>query len=130
MLDINDGFSAYKSTSIDGRAAGADIHKLVLMLFDGFLDELESVTGHINQKRYDKKAQSIEKMMRILGGLEASLDLESGNEIAINMKNLYEHCGQSLLQASLKNDLSYIDSVRTVMTTLQERWKGLGSQVA
>jgi flagellar protein FliS len=130
MLDINDGFSAYKSTSIDGRAAGADIHKLVLMLFDGFLDELESVTGHITQKRYDKKAQSIEKMMRILGGLEASLDLESGTEIAINMKNLYEHCGQSLLQASLKNDLSYIDSVRTVMTNLQEGWKGLGSQVA
>jgi len=130
MLDLNDGFSAYKSTSIDGRAAGADIHKLVLMLFDGFLDELESVTGHITQKRHDKKAQSIEKMMRILGGLEASLDLESGSEVAGNMKNLYEHCGQSLLQASLKNDLSFIDSVRTVMTNLQEGWKGLGSQVA
>ncbi|MCQ8877504.1 flagellar export chaperone FliS [Pseudoalteromonas shioyasakiensis] len=130
MLDLNDGFSAYKSTSVDGRAASADIHKLVLMLFDGFLDELERVTGHINQKRYDKKAESIEKMMRILGGLEASLDLEKGGEVAGNMRNLYEHCGQSLLQASLKNDLIHLDSVRTVMTNLQEGWKGLGSQVA
>ena len=57
MLDINDGFSAYKSTSIDGRAAGADIHKLVLMLFDGFLDELESVTVgriHFARRAYKK----------------------------------------------------------------------------
>lgn len=130
MLDLNDGFSAYKNTSIDGRAASADIHKLVLMLFDGFLDELEHVEGHIQQKRFDKKAQGIEKMMRILGGLEASLDLDKGGEVAENMRKLYEHCGQSLLQASLKNDLTFLDSVRTVMTNLQEGWKGLGTQAA
>ncbi|WP_409424906.1 MULTISPECIES: flagellar export chaperone FliS [unclassified Pseudoalteromonas] len=128
MLDLNDGFSAYKSTSVDAKAASADIHKLVLMLFDGFLDELEKVTGHIKQKRYDKKAESIEKLMRILGGLEASLDLEKGGEVAQNMQNLYQHCGQALLQASMKNDLSYIDSTRVVMTNLQEGWQGLGTQ--
>nr|WP_244152533.1 flagellar export chaperone FliS [Pseudoalteromonas spiralis] len=105
MLDLNDGFSAYKSTSVDAKAASADIHKLVLMLFDGFSDELERVTGHIKQKRHDKKAESIEKLMRILGGLEASLDLEKGGEVAQNMQNLYQHCGQALLQASIKKRL-------------------------
>ncbi|MEL0640987.1 flagellar export chaperone FliS [Pseudoalteromonas aliena] len=129
MLDLNDGFSAYKSTSVDAKAASADIHKLVLMLFDGFLDELERTAGHINQKRYDKKAESIEKLMRILGGLEASLDLEKGGEVAQNMQKLYEHCGLALLQASLKNDLSFIDSTRVVMTNLQEGWQGLGTQI-
>lgn len=128
MLDLNDGFSAYKSTSVDAKAASADIHKLVLMLFDGFSDELEKVTGHIKQKRHDKKAESIEKLMRILGGLEASLDLEKGGEVAQNMQNLYQHCGQALLQASIKNDLSYIDSTRVVMNNLQEGWQGLGTQ--
>ncbi|WP_282131376.1 flagellar export chaperone FliS [Pseudoalteromonas aliena] len=129
MLDLNDGFSAYKSTSVDAKAASADIHKLVLMLFDGFLDELERASGHITQKRYDKKAESIEKLMRILGGLEASLDLDKGGEVALNMQKLYQHCGQALLQASLKNDLAFIDSTRVVMTNLQEGWQGLGTQI-
>ncbi|MBE0378068.1 flagellar export chaperone FliS [Pseudoalteromonas prydzensis] len=130
MFDLNDGFSAYKSTSVEGRAAGADIHKLVLMLFDGFLDELERVAGHIQQQRFDKKADSIEKMMRILGGLEASLDTEKGGEVVVNMQQLYDYCGSTLMTASLKNDLTALASVREVMQNLQQGWAGLGSQAA
>lgn len=130
MYDLNDGFSAYKNTSVESRAAGADIHKLVLMLFDGFLDELERVAGHIQQKRFDKKAQGIEKMMRILGGLDASLDTEKGGEVVVNMQQLYEYCGGTLMTASLQNDLSALSSVREVMQNLQQGWAGLGSQAA
>ena len=54
--------------------------------------------------------------------------LEKGGEVAQNMQNLYQHCGQALLQASIKNDLSYIDSTRVVMNNLQEGWQGLGTQ--
>ncbi|GGO69343.1 flagellar export chaperone FliS [Bowmanella pacifica] len=128
MLDS--GFQAYRSTAVEGRAAGADIHKLVLMLFDGFLEELERVAGHIQAKRFDKKAQGIERLLRILGGLDASLDHDNGGEIAKNMKSLYGHCGQALLQASLKNDVQQLDSVKAVMTDLQQGWLGLGSQAA
>ena len=130
MYDLNDGFSAYKNTSVESRAAGADIHKLVLMLFDGFLDELERVAGHIQQKRFYKKAQGIEKMMRILGGLDASLDTEKGGEVVVNMQQLYEYCGGALMTASLQNDLSALSSVREVMQNLQQGCAGLGSQAA
>ncbi|MCL1073467.1 flagellar export chaperone FliS [Shewanella dokdonensis] len=125
MLDM--GYAAYQQTAVEGKAAGADVHKLVLMLFDGFLDELERAVGHINAKKFDRKAQSVERLLRILGGLEASLDREHGGELAENMAQLYQHCGQSLVQASFRNDISYLDSVKTVMTNLQQGWKGLGS---
>ena len=127
---LGNGYDAYQNTSIEAKAAGADIHTLVLMLFDGFLDELDRVAGHIEAKRYDKKASGVEKMMRILGGLEASLDQDSGEAVVKQMQQLYQHCGQALLQASLKNDLQYIENVRTIMTNLQEGWQNLGSQAA
>jgi len=125
MLDFGSGYSAYKNTAVEGKAAGADIHKLVLMLFDGFLDELARVEGHISAKRHDKKAIGIEKLLKILSGLDASLDTDNGGEVAMNMQRLYQHCGQALLQASMKNDLTYIDTVRVIMTNLQEGWQGI-----
>lgn len=130
MLDFANGYQAYKNTSVEGKAAGADIHKLVLMLFDGFLDELARVEGHIHAKRYDKKAAGIERMLKILGGLDASLDQQNGGEIAVNMQKLYQHCGQALLNASLKNDLAPLETVRVIMTNLQEGWQGMARNAA
>lgn len=130
MLDFANGYQAYQNTSVEGKAAGADIHKLVLMLFDGFLDELARVEGHIQAKRFDKKAAGVERMLKILGGLDASLDQQNGGEVAANMQKLYQHCGQALLNASLKNDLSELDTVRVIMTNLQEGWQGLAQHAA
>ncbi|MDX3774313.1 flagellar export chaperone FliS [Chromatiaceae bacterium AAb-1] len=130
MLDFGSGSSAYKSTAVEGKAAGADIHKLVLMLFDGFLEELARVEGHIQAKRHDKKAAGMEKLLKILSGLDASLDTDNGGEVALNMQRLYQHCGHALLQASLKDDLTHIDTVRVIMTNLQEGWQGITPNVA
>mgnify|MGYP006176176809 CR=1 FL=1 len=130
MLDFAQGYQAYQHTSVNVKASGADIHSLVLMLFEGFLDELARVEGHIQAKRFDKKAAGIERMLKILGGLDASLDQQNGGEIAANMQKLYQHCGQALLNASLKNDLTSLDTVRVIMTNLQEGWQGLAQNAA
>lgn len=125
MLDFAQGYQAYQNTSVNVKASGADIHSLVLMLFDGFLDELARVEGHIQAKRFDKKAAGVEKLLKILGGLDASLDQEKGGEVAANMHNLYQHCGHSILRASMKNNVAELEHVREVMTNLQEGWQGL-----
>ncbi len=130
MFSANDGLSAYQTTSVEAKAAGADLHQMVLMLFTGFLDELERTEGHIQGKRFDKKAQGVEKMLKILGGLEASLDPNSTLEVVTNMRNLYQHCGHALISASMHNDLDDLKTVRIIMQNLQEGWLGLGSQAA
>ncbi len=122
------GYSAYRNTAVEAKAAGADVHQLVLMLFDGFLEELERSVGHINARRMDKKGPSIERLLKILGGLEASLDRNNGGQLAENMSKLYQHCGQAVLQASLRDDVSYLNNVRVVMMNLQEGWKGAGQR--
>ena len=47
-----------------------------------------------------------------------------------HMQKLYQHCGQALLNASLKNDLTSLDTVRVIMTNLQEGWQGLAQNAA
>ncbi|WP_419571412.1 flagellar export chaperone FliS [Rheinheimera sp.] len=125
MIDFAAGYQAYQHTSVNVKASGADIHSLVGMLFDGFLDELARTEGHIQAKRHDKKAASVEKLLKILGGLDASLDQDKGGEVAVNMHNLYQFCGQALLRASLRDNLTELADVRAVMTDLQQGWQAL-----
>lgn len=125
MIDFAAGYQAYQHASVNVKASGADIHSLVGMLFDGFLDELARVEGHIQAKRHDKKAQSIEKLLKILGGLDASLDQEKGGEVAKTMHNLYEFTGQALLKASLRDSLTDLEDARQVMTDLRDGWQGM-----
>ncbi|WP_334021380.1 flagellar export chaperone FliS [Alteromonas sp. S015] len=124
MLDTS-GYDAYQTTSVNAKAAGANVHQLVLMLFQGFLEELQRAEGHIEQKRFDKKAASIEKLLKILGGLEASLDPENNEDVVKNMRGLYQFSGQALMRANLHNDASELIAVKKVMTDLKEGWEGI-----
>lgn len=126
MLEDN-GFDAYRHTQVEARAASADPHQLVLMLIDGFLDELARIEGHLEAGNLERKAASIAKCMDILGGLDTALDLEKGGPIAEELHRLYEYCGRQLFEVSLRNDASGLEPVRRVMTNLREGWQAMAA---
>ena len=126
MLEDN-GLDAYRHSQVEARAASADPHQLVLMLIDGFMDELARIEGHLEAGNLERKASSIAKCMDILGGLDTALDLENGGPIAQELHRLYEFCGQQLFEISLKNDPSGLDVIRRIMSNLREGWQGMAA---
>jgi|SRR5690606_7476102 flagellar protein FliS len=126
MLEDN-GYDAYKHSQVEARAASADPHQLVLMLVDGFLDELARIEGHLEAGNLERKATSIARCMDILGGLDTALDLENGGPIAEELHRLYDYCGRQLFDVSIKNDASGLETVRKVMTDLREGWQAMAA---
>jgi flagellar protein FliS len=55
-------------------------------------------------------------------GLQGSLDLEKGGEIAANLADLYEYCTRRLMHANLKNDVEAIREVKRLMGEIREAW--------
>lgn len=125
MYSSDFGMQAYRQTNIEARAAAADPHQLVLMLIDGLLEELARARGHIEARHYERKGRSIAKCLQILGGLDTALDMEQGGEVAANLRQLYDYCGQQLYQASLHNEPAGLLSVERVLTDLREGWQAL-----
>lgn len=121
------GYDAYQHTQVDAQAASADPHKLVLMLVDGFLDELDRIEGHLAARQLDRKAQSVTRCMDILSGLDTALDRERGGAIAEEIHRLYEFCGRQLFEVSVKNDPAGLEIVRRVMRDLREGWQALAA---
>lgn len=123
-----DGFGQYQQSDLAIQAAAANPHQLVLMLFNGLMDELIRAKSHIAAKRYERKVASINKCIDILNALTSALDYEKGGELALSLANLYDYCVYRLYDASHKLSIEYIVEVEKILGNLQEGWEKMGQQ--
>ena len=125
--NLNEGYDSYRSVDLEAKAAASSPYELVLMLFDGLLDELARARGHIEAKRYQQKGQSLEKCLNILGGLSSALDYEAGGELVQSLARLYDYCIYRLSDVSVSLSLEDLDEVVKLLGVLREGWEGVNA---
>jgi flagellar protein FliS len=121
-------YGHYQQSDLAIQAAAANPHQLVLMLFNGLMDELVRAKSHIAARRYDRKVQSINKCIDILNALTSSLDFDKGGELALSLANLYDYCVYRLYDASHKLSVAHIEEVEVILGNLQDGWEKMGQQ--
>lgn len=124
---MNEIYDSYRSVDLESRAATASPYQLVLVLFDGLLDELSRARGHIEHKRYQQKGQSLEKCLNILNGLNSALDYDNGGEVVVGLSRLYEYCIYRLSDVSVSLSLEGLDEVVHLTGVLREGWDGVNA---
>ncbi|MEN0036244.1 MAG: flagellar export chaperone FliS [Cellvibrio sp.] len=124
---MNEIYDSYRSVDLESRAASASPYQLVLVLFDGLLDELSRARGHIEHKRYQQKGQSLEKCLNILNGLNSALDYDNGGEVVAGLSRLYEYCIYRLSEVSVSLSLEGLDEVVHLTSVLREGWDGVNA---
>ncbi len=122
---MNESYESYRSIDLECRAAASSPYQLVLVLFDGLLDELARARGHIEAKRYQLKGQSLEKCMKILNGLSSALDYDNGGELIQGISRLYDYCIYRLSDVSVSLSLEGLDEVVNLVGVLREGWDGV-----
>lgn len=118
-------FSGYGEADLAIRTAAATPHQLVIMLFNGLMDELVRAKGHINSLRYERKATSISKCIDILNALTSALDYERGGELALQLAGLYDYCVYRLYDASNSMSIEQIAEVEAILGNIREGWEGM-----
>jgi flagellar protein FliS len=103
----------------------ADPHQLVQMLLDGALGKIAVVKGLMTRGETAKKGEVIGQAISIIGGLRSSLDLSAGGELAANLDDLYEYMERRLLTANLKNDVTILDEVTTLLREIKAAWESI-----
>lgn len=119
-------FGHYQQSDLAIQAAAANPHQLVLMLFNGLMDELVRAKSHLAARRYERKAQSINKCIDILNALTSSLDFDKGGELAVSLANLYDYCVYRLYDASHKLSADAINEVEVILGNIQQGWENMG----
>jgi flagellar protein FliS len=130
---MNDGMSAgiraYRAAGAHGRVEGADPHRLVQLMFEALLDRLALARGHMERGRTGPKGEALSRAIALFEALSASLDLERGGDIAVNLRALYDYSMRRLLDANLRNDTAALDEVAGLVREVKSAWDAIGPTV-
>jgi flagellar protein FliS len=114
--------AAYQSVAAHGGVAAADPHGLITMLLDGALQRLAAARGAVEHGARESKGRLIHRVVEIIDELRASLNFETGGEIAANMANLYDYSSRQLLRANLENRIDLLDEVSHLLREIRSAW--------
>ena len=84
------GLASYGEVEVQSGTAYADSVQLIQMLFDGLIDSLAAAEGQIERNEIQAKGESLSRATRIVLGLQGSLDMEKGGEIAGNLADPFD----------------------------------------
>ncbi len=118
----------YAKISASSESESADPHRLIQMLIDGALAKLIVAKAMLERREIAKKGENASWAISIIGGLQSSLDLQKGGEIAQTLNGLYEYMTLKIAQANATNDPAGFDEVIHLMKTIKEGWDGIRPQ--
>lgn len=120
------GASAYRKVGVETGVSAADPHRLVAMLFDGFVDAVSQARGAMRAGDIEAKGRAISRAVRIIDeGLKAGLNLEAGGTLANDLADLYSYTTLRLTQANLRNDERALDECLSLIAPLRDAWQSI-----
>ncbi len=124
----NSGVNAYAKVSLESNVIGASPHELITLLFQGARRAISLARVHMQRRDFGAKGKAVGHAINIIGGgLQQSLNLDKGGDLAARLNSLYDYMSRRLLEASLKNDEAILNEVDALLATIEEGWLAIGT---
>jgi flagellar secretion chaperone FliS len=125
------GANAYARVGVETGVMGASPHRLIVLLYQGARQAISQARMHLQQGNVAGRGMAISKAIRIVeSGLQQSLNLEVGGEIAQRLNALYSYMTRRLLEANIQQSEAMLVEVDGLLATLEEAWVGIAPEVA
>src|SRR5690242_1047139 len=102
----------YQRVDVTSRVEGADSHELVAILYDELLKSLDAMAVAVSRGDYVQRGERQSRALRLISGLEMSLDYEKGGEIAFDLGKVYREARRLVIAAGRENDGEKVAQVR------------------
>src|SRR5688572_2758959 len=112
------GALAYRTVDAQSRSP----LELVVMLYDGGVRFLGEARDAHERNDAWARARAISKALGIVGELRSTLNLDSGEALALELDRLYDYRTNLLLDVTMKKDMSGLEEVQRLLATLREGW--------
>jgi len=115
------GIAAYQNAAVTTQSKG----RLIVLLYDGAIKFMKLAIKELEAHNYEAKGRYIARAQDIINELNAVLDMDTGGEIATNLRRLYCFMNNRLSEANAKRDPQLIREVITLMDELNQSWKAI-----
>lgn len=119
----------YSTVGVGTAVEDASPHRLIQMLMEGALSRIASAIGHLEAGRVAERGQAISQAISIIGGLQGSLDLKLGGEVATNLDRLYDYMTRRLLEANARRHREMLEEVRDLLLAIKQAWDAVPSRL-
>jgi flagellar protein FliS len=116
---------SYRKVSVDSNMAVATPHRIIQMLLAGALERLAQAKLAIENGDIPNRGVLIGKAIGIVNGLNGSLNMDAGAEVAGNLTQLYDYMLRRMSEANINNDPQAIDDVVSILKTIKEGWDAI-----
>ena len=123
--------NAYSQVGVESSVADASPHKLIVLLFEGAIKSVAKARLAMTRGEIAPKCEAISKAIAIIQeGLQLSLDVKAGGELAENLYGLYEYMIYRLTFANLNNQVEPLDEVGKLLVDLKNVWVAIAPKPA
>jgi len=119
------GYLAYQKNKYET----ASPHRLILMLYDGALTNLNRAKQALDSNNRPDAHRFILKSQEIVMELMACLNMEQGDEIAKNLRELYFYSVNQLVKANISKNKEDLLEVEEILRDLRNTWDQIGKEV-
>jgi len=129
MMYSQNKAAAYRAVRSHGLVADASPARLVQIMYEQILLELATaqgcmgrIQGNLPLKEVVTKCKAVSKAIRLIGHLDATLNMDRGGKISENLRNLYLYMLRRLAMANAHNDAAMVGEVATLVRTIKQGW--------
>jgi flagellar secretion chaperone FliS len=129
MMYSQNRAAQYHAVRSHGQVADASPARLVQVMFEHILSNLAIAQGCMERIRDNlpyadvvAKGKAMGKTVRLIGQLDASLNMEQGGQIAENLHNLYLYMLGRLTTANMHNDAQIVIEVSNLVRKIKTGW--------
>ncbi len=122
---MNPKLQIYRQQQVQHEIEQASPVRLVVMFYDKAVSLLRQSVLHIDRNNVKAKGEALNRVVEIIGELQAVLNREEGGVVAQNLDAMYEFMIRSVTLANLNNDPQPLDGVLKVLEELRKGWQEL-----
>lgn len=115
----------YQRVDVSSRVEGADPHELVSMLYEELLRSLDAMALAAERGDYVQRGERQAKALRLISGLETSLDFEQGGDIAAGLARIYREARRLTIAAGREGDPAKVRQAREMLSGIAEAWAAI-----
>ena len=130
MAKLHSAVQQYNQVGVSSGVEAASPHRLIQMLMNGALEKIAIAKGHMERGEISQKGGHISWAISIIDGLRASLNLETGGEIAQNLDDLYDYLTRRLARANIENNPDILDEVASLLRSIKVAWDEIPDESA
>lgn len=115
--------SAYTDIEASTEVMSASGHRLIQLLFEKFLQQVNLAKTHVNNNARTERNACITRANDIITYLRSCLNFtDSTQEFCNQLDSTYVVVQKCLLNATLKNDVEYLELASMMITNVKSGW--------